>query len=202
MFVLKTRHLLTRFATAVRSVVGPAVGPVVWLTIGLAVISVSGVPAAAQDAGADTVAVGDKVSITIYGEPDLNVKEAKVRRSGVVPVPLIGNVAVVGRTATEITRQVTAMLLDGYLRKPSVTVDVEKFNLYYIKGEVRNPGGYRFVDGLSIEKAIALAGGVTERAAETDVRLARSGQTQPVAGISPTTELSPGDVITVGESFF
>ena len=149
----------------------------------------------------EVVAVGDTISVTVYGEPDLNVVEAKVKRRGVVAVPLIGEVKVVGRTADQINEDITARLLDGYLKKPSVAVDLEKFHLYYIKGEVRNPGGYKFVDGLTIEQAITLAGGLTEKASETDIRLTRTG-----AGSNrisdQTAAITPGDVITVGESFF
>lgn len=170
------------------------------LALGLA-LALAG-PGAIHASEADIVAVGDKVTIIVYDEPDLNVKDARIRRSGVLAVPLIGDVRVVGRTANEIASEVTALLLDGYLKKPSVSVDVEKFHLYYIKGEVRNPGGYRFVDGLSVEKAIALAGGVTERASENDIRLTRSIDGTTVDRVTPTAEVGPGDVITVGESFF
>ena len=41
-----------------------------------------------QSQGTDeVVAVGDTISVTVYGEPDLNVVEAKVKRRGVVAVP-------------------------------------------------------------------------------------------------------------------
>lgn len=149
----------------------------------------------------DVVAVGDTISVTVYDEPDLNVVEAKVKRRGVIAMPLIGEVQVVGRTADQINKDITARLLDGYLKKPSVAVDLEKFHLYYIKGEVRNPGGYKFVDGLTIEQAITLAGGLTEKASETDIRLTRSGAA-PARISDQTAAITPGDVITVGESFF
>ena len=146
--------------------------------------------------------VGDTISILVYGEPDLDVREAKVTSSGRVAVPLIGDVVVRGQTETEILDEVTRRFADGYLKKPNVTVTVDRLQLYYIKGEVKSPGGYRYVEGMSVEKAIALAGGFTERAAEDDIRVSADSNTKPRKQVGLSTRVRPGDVITVGESFF
>ena len=157
---------------------------------------------AAQEVN-EVAAVGDVIAVTVYGEPDLNVQDAKVKRSGSISVPLIGEVRVAGLTEAQITARVTELFLDGYLKKPSVTVDVAKLYLYYIKGEIRKPGGYKLVEGLSVEKAIALAGGLTERASDSDVKLTRGGvKGGPQLVKDPTLIVLPGDVISVGESFF
>ena len=174
-----------------------------WFLAFVAALTLAG-PGTVMAQAADNyrVDVGDTVSILVYGEPDLDVKDAKVTARGRVAVPLIGDIKVRGRTEAQIHEDVTARLADGYLKKPSVTVAVDRLQLYYIKGEVRKPGGYRYVEDMSVEKAIALAGGFTERAAEDDIRISAGKKSATRKGIGLSTPVKPGDVITVGESFF
>lgn len=146
---------------------------------------------------------GDGVSITVYGEPDLSLKDERVKGDGRISYPLLGDIQVRGRTASELQQLITEMLADGYLKKPNVTVSIDTFRLFYIKGEVRNPGGFNYVDGLTVEKAVALAGGYTERASERNITVVRDGDPgQRARQATPGTRIRPGDVITVGESFF
>ena len=146
---------------------------------------------------------GDSVSVAVYQEPDLSIKDAKVSADGTIAFPLLGDLQVAGLSSRQLQKLVTERLADGYLKSPSVTVSIDSHRLYYIKGEVNSPGGYSFVDGLTVEKAVALAGGFSERAAEQDITLVRESQPdQPLKTVSPATAISPGDVITVGESFF
>jgi len=147
--------------------------------------------------------IGDSVSVSVYQEADLSIREVKVSADGTIAFPLLGDLRVTGLSSRQLQRLVTERLADGYLKSPSVTVSVITHRLYFIKGEVNSPGGYSFVDGLTIEKAVALAGGFSERAAEKDITLVRESQPdQPLQTVSPSTAISPGDVITVGESFF
>lgn len=174
--------------------------------------SAVGEGAMAQAAGAqpdfdpaDTYRIdtGDGISITVYGEPDLSLKDERVKGNGKISYPLLGDIQVRGRTASELQRLITEMLSDGYLKKPNVTVSIDTFRLFYIKGEVRNPGGFNYVDGLTVEKAVALAGGYTERASERNITVVREGDpTQRARQATPGMRIRPGDVITVGESFF
>ncbi len=146
---------------------------------------------------------GDGISVTVYGEPDLSIKDERVKGNGKISYPLLGDIDVRGRTASELQRLITEMLSDGYLKKPNVTVSIDTFRLFYIKGEVRNPGGFNYVDGLTVEKAVALAGGYTERASERNISVVRDGDpSQRARQARPGTRIRPGDVITVGESFF
>ncbi len=168
--------------------------------------------AMAQTATADTgsdpadryrIDSGDGISITVYGEPDLSIKDERVKGNGKISYPLLGEIEVRGRTASELQRTITRMLADGYLKKPNVTVSIDTFRLFYIKGEVRNPGGFNYVDGLTVEKAVALAGGYTERASKRNITVVREGDPdQRVRQATPGTSIRPGDVITIGESFF
>ena len=146
---------------------------------------------------------GDSVSITVYGEPDLSISDVRVRESGSISFPLLGELRLGGLTQAEIKDLVTAALADGYLRRPSVSVTIDRYRLYFIRGEVGRPGGYSFVDGLTVEKAVALAGGFTDRAAESDITLVREDRPdEPLESVRMSTRLHPGDVITIGQSFF
>ena len=146
---------------------------------------------------------GDRISITVYQEPDLSVNEVRVKANGTIAYPLLGDLRVDGLTSQELQNLVTSKLLDGYLKNPSVNVSIDSYRLYYIKGEVNRPGGYAFVDGLTVAKAVALAGGYTARASESRITLVRETDPEnPLEGAETNTPIKPGDVITVGESFF
>ncbi len=146
---------------------------------------------------------GDRVSITVYREADLSVDGIRVKADGTIAFPLLGDLQVAGLTSQELQNLVTTRLLDGYLKKPNITVSIDSYRLYYIKGEVSRPGGYSFVDGLTVAKAVALAGGYTERASESKISLVRESNPDiPLESVGVNTAIRPGDIITVGESFF
>lgn len=153
--------------------------------------------------GGYRIDTGDSISVTVYQEPDLSISDAKVSTNGTIAFPLLGDIHVAGLSSKQLQKLVTKRLADGYLKSPNVTVSIDRYRLYYINGEVNSPGGYSFVDGLTVEKAVALAGGYTERASREDITLVRESQPdQPLKSVSSTAAIQPGDVITVGESFF
>ena len=155
------------------------------------------------DADAYRIDTGDRVSITVYQEPDLSVQGVRVKANGTIAFPLLGDLKVAGLTSQKLHTLVTEKLLDGYLKKPNITVSIDSYRLYYIKGEVNRPGGYSFVDGLTVAKAVALAGGYTERASERSISLVRESKPgTPFEAIDSNMPIRPGDIITVGESFF
>lgn len=146
---------------------------------------------------------GDRVSILVYQEPDLSINGARVKADGTIAFPLLGDMRVAGLTSPQLQDLVTNRLRDGYLKNPNVAVSIDSYRLYYIKGEVARPGGYSFVDGLTVAKAVALAGGYTPRASESKITLLReSNPDDLLESVSANTAIRPGDVITVGESFF
>lgn len=149
------------------------------------------------------VDTGDRISIVVFQEPDLSVSGVRVKSDGTIAYPLLGDLHVAGLTSQELQELVLVKLRDGYLKKPSITVSIDSYRLYYIKGEVMRPGGYTFVDGLTVAKAVALAGGYTERASESKINLAReSDPDNPLESVGVNTAIQPGDIVTVGESFF
>jgi protein involved in polysaccharide export with SLBB domain len=169
------------------------------------VVDIAETPAATQLANVSDYRVdtGDRVSVTVYQEPDLSVVGARVNANGIISYPLLGELHVSGLTSQELHDLVKKKLQDGYLKKPSVTVSIDSYRLYFIKGEVKRPGGYSFVDGLTVAKAVALAGGFTERASQRSISLVReSDPEKPLESVGTNAAIRPGDIITVGESFF
>jgi len=148
------------------------------------------------------VAPEDILNVTVYDEPELSVEEARIGIDGAIALPLIGEVKVAGFTTEEIARRVESLLADGYLKKPRVSVSIDEYRQVYVHGAVEEPGGYSYQDGLTVERAIVLAGGFTERASPRDITLAREGKQGEPIEVGMKHLVRPGDVISVGESFF
>ncbi len=168
------------------------------------------------DGGDYKLSTGDVLSISVFDEPDLSLDEVRVATTGVISFPLLGEVKVVGLTATQVEQQLKKMLLDGYLKHPKVTVSIKEYRLFYVHGEVKSPGGYNYQDGLTVRKAVVLAGGFTERASKEKITLVTENNAAASRGAEGSANsldkgmtkvdlnhpVRPGDVITVGESFF
>lgn len=143
---------------------------------------------------------GDRIDIRVFGEEDLSIS-VLIGDSGVLNYPLLGEVQVAGLTVKEVEDQLTARLLGDYLIDPDVTVSVAEYRPVFINGEVNKPGAYPFQPGLTLQKAIALAGGFTERAARGNITLqSAEGEERKASGLNAI--IQPGDVITVEQSFF
>lgn len=143
---------------------------------------------------------GDELRVIVYGEEGLSGEYA-VDGSGVVSMPLLGQVQVGGLTLRELETQLTESLDANYLRNPSVTAEVLNFRPFYIIGEVMAGGEFPYKDGISVLNAVAIAGGYTFRARERGIKINRAGETIQVREPA-TTPVMPGDVITVPERFF
>ena len=149
-----------------------------------------------------SLSADDQISITVFGEPDLSLKKVRIATNGSISVPLIGQVQVQGMTAVELEEKLSQLFADGYLKKPAITVSIVEYRQFYINGEVKKPGGYSYRDGLTIERAVALAGGFSERASKEKITIAHEANKDKVIRVELTTPIQPGDVITVQESFF
>lgn len=146
--------------------------------------------------------VGDKIKLTIFGEPDMS-GTYEVNAVGNVPVSLVGEVPAKGRGIAEFREAVRGKLQQGYLTNPKVSVEVVNFRPIYIHGEVRSGGEFPYKNGLKLRDAIALAGGFTYRANETHVILVRDGApTQFKVAMPADVDILPGDNIRVPERFF
>lgn len=156
---------------------------------------------------ADTVAryqlgSGDQIRVTVYGEEDLS-GEFELDGTGIISMPLIGAVRVGNRDVDGAEALIAEKLADGYLINPRVSIEVMNYRPFYILGEVKKPGSYPFVNGMTTLNAIALASGFTYRAAKKKITITRKvNGVETDVEATDTTLILPGDIITVPERFF
>jgi polysaccharide export outer membrane protein len=145
---------------------------------------------------------GDRLRIVVYGQEGLTNSYA-VDAGGAITMPLIGAVRARGLTTAELARAITTKLKAGYIREPYVAAEVEAYRPFFILGEVAAPGQYPYVPNMTVESAVAIAGGFSPRAQKGSVEITRTDQGGPVrATVPPSTLLRPGDTIVVGERWF
>jgi len=146
---------------------------------------------------------GDKLRVFVYGQPNLS-RIYTVDHSGMISVPLIGEVRARNMTTYGVASVIGDLLERDFVRDPQVTVDLHEARPFFILGEVRNAGQYPFVAGLTIERAIAIAGGYTERANMRVFRVSRplSGGAKEDVEAGADYALQPGDTLFVHERFF
>lgn len=146
---------------------------------------------------------GDVVRISVHGEPDLSFDEIRLTDAGTFTFPFIGEVDANGKTAGQVRALLTEKLKDGYLVDPRVSVSVVNYREFYIAGEVKSPGGYPYQPGLTLDRAIALAGGLTERASTKRMSIVRGSEGSRAAEkATMNTLVRPGDTINIDEGFF
>jgi polysaccharide biosynthesis/export protein len=140
--------------------------------------------------------------VVVYGQEGLTNTYA-IDAGGSITMPLIGSVPARGRTPAGLAAEITGKLRNGYIRDPSVAVEIESYRPFFILGEVAAPGQYPYVPNMSVESAVAIAGGFSPRAKRDRVTLTHtdgSGATRVVVPLG--TSVSPGDTVLVGERWF
>ena len=172
------------------------------LVIGLVAIYVNTLNAQAQDLQHYQLGADDVINVTVFDEPDLSLKEARVSSTGTIAMPLIGQVSVKGLSVADAERLIYNAYLGDYLKKPDITITIVEYRQFYVNGEVEKPGGYNFREGMTVQRAITLAGGFTERASRSKIKLVRENGSGVAIDVALSTTVQPGDVITVEESFF
>jgi polysaccharide export outer membrane protein len=145
---------------------------------------------------------GDRLRITVFGQDGLTNSYA-VDAAGNVTMPLVGSLPARGLTTKQLSAAVAERLKQGYIREPKVAIEVEGYRPFFIHGEVTNPGQYAYVPNMTVEKAIAIAGGFAPRADKSKVTLSRStaGQTTR-ATVGLTYPVRPGDTLSIAERWF
>jgi polysaccharide export outer membrane protein len=142
---------------------------------------------------------GDKLRVVVYGQEGLTNTYA-IDAGGSITMPLIGSVPARGRTPTGLAAEIAAKLRSGYIREPSVAVEIESYRPFFILGEVAAPGQYPYVPNMSVESAVAIAGGFSPRAQRDRVTLTHTDSSGSMRIVVPLgTALSPGDTVLVGE---
>ncbi len=159
-------------------------------------------PVASQLTSEYTMGAGDEIRVTVFGHKDLSGKFL-INGAGVVSLPLIGNLDIGGKSVREAEQAIVAKLRPDYLKNPRVNVEVLNYRPFYIIGEVKKPGSYPFVNGMTVINAIALGGGYTYRARENNVLITRGNDPSKTKHkATHETSVLPGDVIEVPERFF
>src|SRR5438105_2243788 len=148
-------------------------------------------------AGSPRLQAGEKIRVTVYGEPSLS-GDYQIDPSGFVSLPLAGTIKAAGLSQQQLEQDLAAKLSSGYLKNPKITISIAEFRPFYIVGEVEKPGAYPYASGLNVLSAIAIAGGTTYRASRTRIYMQHPGE----SGLQEYTAsaaipVMPGDIIQI-----
>jgi polysaccharide biosynthesis/export protein len=145
---------------------------------------------------------GDKVRITVFDQEGLTNTYA-VDQSGFIAFPLVGAVPARGMTAQQLEGKIATSLMNGFVRNPDVTVEIDTYRPIFVMGEVGASGQYAYVPGMTVQKAIASAGGFNARANQSDADVTRQINGKLVTGrVVITDPILPGDTIYIRERLF
>src|SRR6476646_5598407 len=161
------------------------------------------VPVAATfDDGPYTLDSGDKLRIVVFGQDALS-NTYTVDAAGAVTLPLVGAIEARGLTTAQLGGAIAGRLKSGFVRDPSVAVEIETYRPFFALGEVTFPGQYPYVPNMTVENAIAIAGGFTPRAAKDKVTITRKIQGVPARTKLPLrSPIRPGDTVEISERWF
>jgi polysaccharide export outer membrane protein len=174
---------------------------------GVALSGCAGAPSPLADSGMPAtsygLAAGDKLRITVYSEPALTGEYA-INSAGNVAFPLIGDVPAKNGSVEKLAAAITTKLAGGYVKDPRVSVEVLNYRPYYILGEVNKPGEFPYSVNLTIEQAVAAAGGYSYRANKryAIIRRANEAEEHSVDLRGRPSYVLPGDTIRIGERYF
>jgi polysaccharide biosynthesis/export protein len=145
---------------------------------------------------------GDVVRVTVYGEAEMT-KSYRVDDGGAISLPLVGAITVRGLTTQMAAASITAALADGYIREPSVAVEIDTYRPFFIQGAVKSAGQFAYVYGMTVRAAISTAGGYTDTADRTRVLIYRRQGAEMAKGtVDLDFPIYPGDTVVVSERWF
>ena len=145
---------------------------------------------------------GDRMRVTVFEQTDLS-NTYVVDKAGYIAFPLVGAVAARGYTIKEIEAGIARKLAQGFLRDPDVSVEMDRYRPFFIMGEVGSAGQYTYVPGMTVQNAIAIAGGYSARAHQKNVDITRQINGKVMTGRVPITDpILPGDTIYLRERLF
>ncbi|MFM2587045.1 polysaccharide biosynthesis/export family protein [Vibrio sp. TBV020] len=161
------------------------------------------------------VSPGDVINITVYGENDLTIDKLHIDTREIIEFPYLGNLSTKNKTLNLIQKEITDGLKGSVLINPKVSVTIERYRNIYVNGVVNHPGAFEWQPGLTVEKAVSLAGGFTARYKKTrDIYLTRENDLKGLKGneleeflkdqeeVSLTQFVGPGDTIYVVSTLF
>ena len=149
-----------------------------------------------------TLDSGDRLRVVVFGQDGLT-NSYVLDASGNIQMPLIATVPARGLTTDQLSLRIADMLRQGYVREPHVAVEVEAYRPFFILGEVTAPGQYPYTPNMTVETAVAIAGGFGPRGLHDFVVISRNFNGQPFRFQAPiTTPIRPGDTVQVQERWF
>jgi len=153
-------------------------------------------------AGIYRLDTGDQLRVIVYGDDRLTGDYA-VDDAGTISMPLIEHVKARGQTTVELESSIEDRLAQGFLQAPSVAVQVQVARPYFVLGEVKQPGQYLSKSDMTVNAAVAAAGGFTYRANVDTMTITRQSGGNVVKGTADgDTKILPGDVVYVYERIF
>jgi polysaccharide export outer membrane protein len=173
------------------------------------------IPSLMAGEGDYILAPGDTLDLMVYREPDLGMR-SKIARDGRVQLPLLGEVKVAGMSVRDAQEHIRKLYDADYLVDPQIYLNIASYTQRKITviGQVSRPGSYELQgnESLGILEAIGMAGGFT-RIADTKniVVIRRTGEKVETIKVntkrleSPeggSFQVLPGDILTVGESWY
>ncbi len=170
-------------------------------------------PAAEEEEESYLINPHDLLDISVLGESDLSLT-VRVSERGQISFPLLGEIKAAGYTAIQFERQLEVLLEKDYLVSPSVNVTIKEYGTISVLGQVQKPGSFEIKGRLTVTRAIAQAGGLTDTASPNGTRIIRkyNGREEIIpirlndilkdGDLSLDIPLRPGDLIVVPESFF
>ena len=147
---------------------------------------------------------GDKLRISFFGKHYSDLSgDYEIDGAGIVPLPLVGNIRLGGKTVSEAENAIKDAYKPDYVKDPRVSVQVLNYRPFYIWGQVKAPGSYPYVNGITVLEAVVIAGGFTKRAKHGNMKIIRGNDpSRTEQDATPGTVILPGDVIEVPQRYF
>lgn len=145
---------------------------------------------------------GDSVRVTVFEQAALT-NSYSVDKAGFIAFPLVGSVAARGKTPKQIEAVIASKLKNGFIRNPDVSVEIDRYRPFFVMGEVGTAGQYVYVPGMTVQNAIAIAGGFSARANQANADITRQINGKVINGRVPISDpIMPGDTIYIRERLF
>ena len=177
---------------------------IVCLLAGVSVVTLASAQSQAMPASVESYRLGpgDTIDVRVFGEDDLSLT-LRLGEDGRINYAFVGEIYLENMTLLEVEQEITRRLEGDYLLNPRVSVTMSEYRPFFIQGEVSRPGSFPYQPGLTVSKAISLAGGLTERASDRKIFLVPDGGVvADRVRVSLDDLVGPGDTLTIEQSFF
>jgi polysaccharide export outer membrane protein len=167
-------------------------------------------PDQAADPAVPRLTVGDEVTVSLTDIPEPPAPEPKpIQGDGTISMPYVGRVLAAGKTPGELEVYIHGLYVPAIYTHLTVTVKATSDRVYFVRGEVKQPGRLIYVGPITVTKAITSAGDFTDFANRRRVFLVRSnGQRfklnciRILNGDVPDPPVFPGDQIEVKRRWY